>query len=114
MPLSTLIEVLEEYDNDGSFDPDCVYDSHLLAAYIVCQGFEKMKNEGLPQAATLLAANLVIQSWLSKDRRRWSTTYSDGFSFTTELMKDAKTLDVFGSGRTMSAALIDAAEKIAL
>ena len=65
MPLSTLIEVLDEYDNDGSFDPDCVYDKHLLAAFIICKGYEKMKNERLPQAALLLAATVVIQSWCS-------------------------------------------------
>ncbi len=114
MPLSTLIEVLDEYDNDPSFDPDCVYDKHLLAAYIICQGFEKMKKERLPQAAQLLAATVVLQSWCSQDLGRWTTTYFDGTSYVTELMNSDKTLEVFGQDPTMGESIIKAAEQIKL
>lgn len=114
IPISTLIEVLDDYDNDGSFDPDCAYDKHLLAAYIVCQGFEKMREERLPLAAQLMAATVVIQSWCSQDKGRWTTTYFDSVFYVTELMNPDKTLACFGRDKVLSISIIKAAEQVAL
>lgn len=114
IPLSTLVEVLDDYDNDPSFDPDCSYDKHLLAAFIVCQGFKKMREERLPAAAQLLAASVVIQSWCSQSSGRWVTTYFDGSSYVTELMSPTKSLIALGRDPVMALSIIEAAEKVEL
>jgi len=114
IPLSILVQVLDSYDNDGSFDPDCVYDRELLAAYILCQSFEAMIGERLPDTSLHVAATTVVQSWLGQDLSRWCTTYRDPIEFVTELMNGDQTLECFGRGKSMAESVINAAKGLEL
>lgn len=112
-PLSTLLACLDDYKKQP-LDPGVSYDKHMLAAFLIVEGFARMKAEGLPAPSILLAATVVIESWLEQDNTRWATTYFDGTNYITELMNGDKTLEAIGQSPTMSESVIQAAEDIDL
>lgn len=117
IPLSTLVEVLQDYKKAGLDGPGGrhpIYEEHMLAAFLLTKSFTKMVNERLPQAALTLAATVAIQSWLEQDASRWATTYKSALGYTTELMNGDKTLEVSAESPTMAESLIKAAEGLGL